>query len=258
MLPAPRYPQPGRKHFVADATAPTVRARAATEGNPHVTRRLILILSICATVQPPVAASARSAEGSRGDRSRPAAAPAGTYRTMDALLTPAGVSPGTESPSSAIRVQFTPTGVLSSARTITCWYNVDFPHQSTTTGLPNIHAHVDCDDYTARIVIQAYIYREDVQVGASGIRSFYGQKSVVTTANSATCVTGTFHGDEAGYIQAPPGYEPFERELYYRGPAKWVGCGGCGLASRVAVGDGTNAPLIDRRQLPGPMCFGTS
>lgn len=218
-------------------------------------RHLIAVLSVCTAFLAPVAASARTAGGSQSSLPQPTAAPAGGYWSVYAPLSTTSFVSSSRGISAASRVQFTPIDSLSSAHVITCWYNVDLPHQSTSTGLPNIHGHVDCDAFTARIVIQAYIYRGEVQVGASGIRSFYGQKSVVATANSATCVTGTFHGDEAGYIQAPPGYTPFERELYYRGPEKWVGCGGCGFASRITAGGRTTASVNPFGRVPRLMCF---
>ena len=111
---------------------------------------------------------------------------------------------------------------------ITCKTKVDYAHKSTTTGLPNVHGHVDYDHKVPRIVVRLYIYRSGVLSGSSAIIQSTGRDNLLATANAATCVEANYNGDEAGYVMFPPGYTPAESDFYRSGPVRFVTCGPCG------------------------------
>lgn len=141
---------------------------------------------------------------------------------------PRATSPTTDGGSTLVaRPAHEPGGRMDLEDVITCKTKVDYAHKSTTTGLPNVHGHVDCDHYVNRIVVRVYIYRDGRQVGASPITQATVKKSIVGTSNAPSCVEAHYNGDEAGYVLFPAGYTPTERDFYQSGPIDYVVCGPC-------------------------------
>lgn len=162
-------------------------------------------------------------------------------------------------PSAPASVSFRPdpsyrgTSPAASGPIIRCSATVDDVHKSSSTGIPNVHGRVQCDDYARSIAVTVALFRSGSKISPGHNVTTFGKNIASGIATAPSCVTAYYFGDEGGYVVAPPGYTPSSATLYAKGPTDYIICGPCGggapnsLNSGIGTLNRTLSGVIDRR-----------